>query len=263
MNKRMTSSILAIVMLLCMLMPAMPASAAPSAATDSGLIISETALHPDDTFTVSLKIPEIPQKISDATLWVSFASDAFEVTDFTPPMLDNAQRIYSTVSEANAASRLSVVYGSLDYEQSIPFPAYTMTATMKVKTTATTGSYDFEVTSFVLGGLDSSGLPTDEAPALDVKKVTVTVGGAAATYTVKFDRNGGSGTMADVTGVSGAYSLPSCAFTAPTGKQFKGWATSASGAVIAGSTIDVTANRYPGSHLHRFFQRQWRLWHHG
>ena len=124
MNKRMTSSILAIVMLLCMLMPAMPASAAPSAATDSGLIISETALHPDDTFTVSLKIPEIPQKISDATLWVSFASDAFEVTDFTPPMLDNAQRIYSTVSEANAASRLSVVYGSLDYEQSIPFPAY-------------------------------------------------------------------------------------------------------------------------------------------
>ena len=64
----------------------------------------------------------------------------------------------------------------------------------------------------------------------------------AATYTVSFDANGGSGTMADETGISGTYTLPSCAFTAPAGKQFKGWATSAGGTVITGTTIDVTAN---------------------
>lgn len=42
-------------------------------------------------------------------------------------------------------------------------------------------------------------------------------------YTVTFDANGGSGTMADAAGVSGAYSLPECTFTAPTGKKFKAW----------------------------------------
>jgi len=62
------------------------------------------------------------------------------------------------------------------------------------------------------------------------------------THTVSFNSNGGSGSMDDVTGVSGTYTLPACGFTAPTGKQFKGWATSASGAVIAGTSIEVTAD---------------------
>ena len=62
------------------------------------------------------------------------------------------------------------------------------------------------------------------------------------THTVSFNSNGGSGSMDDVTGVSGTYTLPACGFTAPEGKQFKGWATSASGAVIAGTSIEVTAD---------------------
>lgn len=45
----------------------------------------------------------------------------------------------------------------------------------------------------------------------------------AEVYTVTFDANGGSGTMADATGISGAYSLPACTFTAPAGKKFKAW----------------------------------------
>ena len=65
---------------------------------------------------------------------------------------------------------------------------------------------------------------------------------APATYTVSFDANGGTGTMADVTGVSGEYTLPANGFTAPAGKQFKGWATSADGTAIPGTTIDVTAD---------------------
>ena len=48
--------------------------------------------------------------------------------------------------------------------------------------------------------------------------------------------------MADVTSVTGSYTLPACTFTAPSDKQFKGWATSASGAVITDTSINVTEN---------------------
>ena len=61
-------------------------------------------------------------------------------------------------------------------------------------------------------------------------------------YTVRFNANGGGGTMADVTGVSGSYTLPSCGFTEPEGKQFKGWSTSADGSVISGTTYEVSSD---------------------
>ena len=64
----------------------------------------------------------------------------------------------------------------------------------------------------------------------------------ATTYTVSFDANGGTGTMANVPNISGNYTLPANGFTAPTNKQFKGWATSASGTVITGTSITVTAD---------------------
>ena len=63
----------------------------------------------------------------------------------------------------------------------------------------------------------------------------------ATTYTVSFNANGGSGSMNPVQ-FAGEYTLPTCGFTAPTGKQFKGWATSANGSVIEGTTYNVTAN---------------------
>ena len=60
-------------------------------------------------------------------------------------------------------------------------------------------------------------------------------------YTVSFDSNGGTGSMAAATGVSGDYVLPVCGFTAPNGKQFKAWSV---GGVekAAGDTITVNAN---------------------
>ena len=74
------------------------------------------------------------------------------------------------------------------------------------------------------------------------EKVTVNYTVPVTTYTVSFDANGGTGTMADVTGISGSYTLPACTFTAPSDKQFKGWSTSASGAVITGTSITVSAD---------------------
>ena len=81
----------------------------------------------------------------------------------------------------------------------------------------------------------------------------------AVTYTVSFAANGGTGTMADVTGISGEYTLPENGFTAPDGKQFKAWSV---GGVekAAGDTITVNANTtvtaiwedIPAGHTHSY-----------
>ena len=61
------------------------------------------------------------------------------------------------------------------------------------------------------------------------------------TYTVSFAANGGTGTMADVTGISGEYTLPENGFTAPDGKQFKAWSVDGNEKAV-GDKITVTAN---------------------
>ena len=77
----------------------------------------------------------------------------------------------------------------------------------------------------------------------DTKELSITITKAApAEYTVRFNANGGGGTMADVTGVSGSYTLPACGFTEPEGKQFKGWSTGADGSVISGTTYEVNSD---------------------
>ena len=72
------------------------------------------------------------------------------------------------------------------------------------------------------------------------EKFTVNYTAPVTTYTVSFNANGGTGTMANVTGVTGSYTLPASTFTAPSDKQFKGWATSADGSVISGTTYEVS-----------------------
>ena len=61
------------------------------------------------------------------------------------------------------------------------------------------------------------------------------------TYTVSFAANGGTGTMADATGISGEYILPASGFTAPTGKQFKAWSVDGKEKAV-GDKITVTAD---------------------
>ena len=73
------------------------------------------------------------------------------------------------------------------------------------------------------------------------EKFTVNYTAAPTTYTVSFDANGGTGSMADVTGVSGEYTLPANGFTAPADKQFKCWSVGGSEKAV-GDKITVTAN---------------------
>lgn len=61
------------------------------------------------------------------------------------------------------------------------------------------------------------------------------------TYTVTFDANGGTGTMEDITGVSGTYTLPENGFTAPEGKQFKAWSVNGTEKAV-GDKIAVSAD---------------------
>lgn len=61
-------------------------------------------------------------------------------------------------------------------------------------------------------------------------------------FTVTYDPNGGTGTMADtLVGPFDAYTLPACGFTAPAGKEFKAWQIGGQ-EYAPGSTYTVTAN---------------------
>ena len=64
---------------------------------------------------------------------------------------------------------------------------------------------------------------------------------ATTTYTVTFDANGGTGTMAGVSGVLGDYTLPANGFTAPDGKQFKCWSVDGKEKAV-GDKIAVAAD---------------------
>ena len=76
--------------------------------------------------------------------------------------------------------------------------------------------------------------------ASELKSISLTVR-AANTYTVSFAANGGTGSMADATGVSSEYTLPANGFTAPAGKQFKAWSVGGVEKAV-GDKITVTAD---------------------
>ena len=66
--------------------------------------------------------------------------------------------------------------------------------------------------------------------------------GTPVVYTVTFNKNGGSGSMAAVTKNAGeTYTLPACTFTAPTGKEFKAWEVNGAQKAV-GDSITVNAN---------------------
>ena len=71
--------------------------------------------------------------------------------------------------------------------------------------------------------------------------------GSVITYTVTFDANGGTGTIAAETVTCGAtYTLPACTFTAPEGKTFFAWSVKIGDAEAVNKnpndTIEVTAD---------------------
>lgn len=80
---------------------------------------------------------------------------------------------------------------------------------------------------------DSNILDKKITPPIIKMTYEVPAASIPTTYTVSFAANGGTSTMADVTGVSGEYELPACTFTAPSGKQFKAWSVAILQNVVA------------------------------
>ena len=94
------------------------------------------------------------------------------------------------------------------------------------------------------GGENDDTKLTDYASSFASVNLTVTSGGGSTTdyYRLTFDKNGGSGSMADVKVDKGSnYSLPACKFTAPAGKEFKAWKVGDDEKAV-GDNITVNAN---------------------
>jgi ribosomal silencing factor RsfS len=66
----------------------------------------------------------------------------------------------------------------------------------------------------------------------------------AQTYTVTFNANGGTGTMAAVHNLTGTYTLPESTFTPPEGKRFSGWSLTSNGEIITTVEMDEDKEVY-------------------
>lgn len=64
----------------------------------------------------------------------------------------------------------------------------------------------------------------DKTVVVKYKAIAPTSPQTPEQFTITFDKNGGTGTMSDVTkNKDEQYTLPVCAFTPPAGKEFKAW----------------------------------------
>ncbi len=221
--KRTLIFILTITMVLILAVPAF-AGAAPTVTVAS----PTAAVNPGSTVEVAVTIADNPG-MDVMKLKFSYDTTILTLKDielgsvmtgtFTKN-LDKAVALLEAAGTTNATGNGTLV-----------------TLKFEVKSTATAGNY-------TIGFLVADAVNRDEeSVALTTQAGTVSVAVPVTTYTVRFSANGGAGTMADVTGVpAGAYTLPANGFTAPAGKQFKGWSTGATGAVIEGTTYNVTGD---------------------
>lgn len=246
MKKKVTSLLLCFIMIFSMMTVAVPVYAAPVASTTLTVAADKTTAAPGDTITYTITMGPVSdlgsiQMVLDIPAGLTYVAGSgslaaglkaklgFDSVDYTESTKDGKPRIMINGSTFAA-----------NYESA----ADTVIATFKCKVDAgATGTLEVGLTE-----LEFYSFPTfeDITSRFSVVKTAVAISGATppTTYTVSFNANGGTGAMADVTGVSaGAYTLPANGFTAPDGKRFVGWATSAGGtATAAGGTITVSAN---------------------
>ena len=236
--------LLCFVMIFSMMTVAVPVYAAPVASTTLTVAADKTTAAPGDEITYTITMGpvsdlgsiqmelDIPAGLTYVAGSRSLASGlkatlGFDDVSFTENMTTGRHIINGVASAADYASA-----------------ADTVIATFKCKVDAgATGTLEVGLKELEFYSVDF----TDITSRFSVVKTAVAISGATpppATYTVSFDANGGTGTMAEVTGVSaGAYTLPANGFTAPDGKRFVGWATSAGGtATAAGGTITISDN---------------------
>ena len=239
-------------MLLCLVMifsmmtvAVVPVHAAPVASTTLTVAADKTTAAPGDEITYTITMGPVSdlgsiQMELDIPAGLSYVAGSRSLASGLKATL-GFDDVAFTENMATGKHIINGVASAADYESA----ADTVIATFKCKVDAgATGTLEVGLTELEFASCKTFEVITSR---FSVVKTAVAISGATpppATYTVSFNANGGTGTMAEVTGVSaGAYTLPANGFTAPDGKRFVGWATSAGGtATAAGGTITVSAN---------------------
>ena len=103
------------------------------------------------------------------------------------------------------------------------------------------GDHDLAINSTSVATTLSVSIASASKTAAYIASLSVYKANVSETYTVSFNENGGTGSMSNVTGVYGNYTLPSNGFTAPSNKVFTGWkANNAGDLIAAGASYSVT-----------------------
>ena len=237
--------LLCLVMIFSMMTVAVPVHAAPVASTTLTVAADKTTAAPGDEITYTITMGPVSdlgsiQMELDIPAGLTYVAGSRSLASGLKATL-GFDDVAFTENMATGKHIINGVASAADYESA----ADTVIATFKCKVDAgATGTLEVGLTELEFASCKTFEVITSR---FSVVKTAVAISGATpppATYTVSFNANGGTGTMAEVTGVSaGAYTLPANGFTAPDGKRFVGWATSAGGtAIAAGGTITVSAN---------------------
>ena len=237
--------LLCLVMIFSMMTVAVPVHAAPVASTTLTVAADKTTAAPGDEITYTITMGPVSdlgsiQMELDIPAGLSYVAGSRSLASGLKATL-GFDDVAFTENMATGKHIINGVASAADYESA----ADTVIATFKCKVDAgATGTLEVGLKELEFASCKTFEVITSR---FSVVKTAVAISGATpppATYTVSFNANGGTGTMAEVTGVpAGAYPLPANGFTAPDGKRFVGWATSAGGtATAAGGTITVSAN---------------------
>ena len=237
--------LLCLVMIFSMMTVAVPVHAAPVASTTLTVAADKTTAAPGDEITYTITMGHVSdlgsiQMELDIPAGLTYVAGSRSLASGLKATL-GFDDVAFTENMATGRHIINGVASAADYESA----ADTVIATFKCKVDAgATGTLEVGLKELEFASCKTFEVITSR---FSVVKTAVAISGATpppATYTVSFNANGGTGTMAEVTGVSaGAYTLPANGFTAPDGKRFVGWATSAGGtATAAGGTITVSAN---------------------
>lgn len=152
MKKRIVSVFICLIITVLIL----PMSAS---ASGGGVSVSKLAVYRGDTFAVTLSVPAMTEKITDASFKVKFDKSVFEVTSYTAPDIAKADKMQSNVSESNANGFFSVTYNSISCDPDVTFGTYSLSCTFKVKSSAAYGKYNFEVSNLSVGSVTDDGMP--------------------------------------------------------------------------------------------------------
>jgi len=177
--------------------------------------------------TITANAPETGKQFKEWTgiegLTFTSGSNTTATATFTMPAQDvNVSATYEDIPPVEPTKYAVTVTNGTGSGEYAEGEAVTITAY------APETGKQFKAWTGVEGLTFTSGSTTTETVTFTMPAQNVTVTATyedvpVVTYSITFDANGGSGNMADVTGVIGSYTLPACSFTAPNGKQFAAW----------------------------------------